>query len=94
MSCKNSSYYPPVPHGPRYKPNAAVAWPMTCFMTPCDTCGRRLQVGVNQLGAEVACPHCGGRFRAVEADASQSLDDEPLLARADRLLETVESAHH
>ncbi len=67
----------------------------TYFVQECPTCGRNLQVRVEYLGKRVACQHCKARFEACDplsaayppTDSSLSL-----LARADRLIDSVTSS--
>ena len=44
------------------------------FVQECPTCGRRLQIRVEDLGRRVVCQHCQGRFLAVDpASATKSI---------------------
>ena len=62
----------------------------------CPVCGRMLRIGVRLLGQRVYCQHCGGGFRATDADLEATADAsasgpeadrvEQLLARADETL--------
>ncbi len=59
------------------------------FVQECPVCGRPLQIRVEYLGRLLTCQHCGGRFTARDAAdlAGAAEGDNPLLARADKLLE-------
>jgi DNA-directed RNA polymerase subunit RPC12/RpoP len=60
------------------------------FMTVCSTCGRRLNIPVRHLGAEVLCTHCGRHFLALTPPTSVPRDRDPLIARADAILALLE----
>ena len=63
------------------------------FVQACPTCGRKLEIGVDLLGREVACQHCQGEFIAADPTSTQSVldDDADLLARVDHVLERADS---
>jgi hypothetical protein len=63
----------------------------TCFVQPCPTCGRSLQIRVEYLGREVVCEHCHGKLRAADPQAPQLPHGgtADLLRRADELLEST-----
>jgi hypothetical protein len=56
----------------------------TSFFQGCPICGRALQVRVELLGRNVACPHCRGEF--VASDEPATARDQPILERANELL--------
>ncbi len=60
------------------------------FMQECPVCGRPLEIRREYQGEKVACPHCGGRFTAIDL-LRNPLDvwnqNNSLLHRADELLE-------
>jgi hypothetical protein len=41
----------------------------------CPVCGRMLRIGVRLLGQRVFCQHCGGGFRASDADLQHDHGD-------------------
>lgn len=63
------------------------------FLQECPVCGRPLEIRREYQGKKVACPHCGGRFTAIDA-LRNPLDlwnqNNRLLHRADQLLEERE----
>lgn len=62
------------------------------FVQECPTCGRTLEIRVEYLGKAVACQHCRGRFTAsdIGQPSAASLPLNPLLRRADQLLESTQ----
>lgn len=64
----------------------------TRFMRHCPTCGRNLDIGVEQIGRMVMCSHCHAEFQATlvaslgDNDIEQSLDQ-----RIERLLSSTSS---
>lgn len=60
------------------------------FIQECPICGRPLEIRREHHGEKLACPHCGGRFTAVDA-TRHPLDiwnqNNSLLHKADQLLE-------
>ncbi|MCC9609080.1 response regulator [Blastopirellula sp. JC732] len=57
---------------------------VTYFIQQCPTCGRRLQVRINDLGRNVSCQHCHAEFTASDPSMSSS---QPISA-----LDSVEMA--
>ena len=60
------------------------------FVNECPTCGRYLHIRVEYLGKRVVCPHCGGKFDAVDLavhDLPVSDSVHSLMQRVDELLE-------
>ncbi|QDV67976.1 hypothetical protein Poly24_16820 [Rosistilla carotiformis] len=62
------------------------------FVQPCPTCGRKLEIGVELLGREIACQHCLAEFTAADPTATQSIldDDSALLARVEEVLQRAD----
>ena len=64
----------------------------TRFMRHCPTCGRNLDIGVEQIGRMVMCSHCHAEFQATlvaslgDNDIEQSLDQ-----RIERLIHVDEA---
>lgn len=61
----------------------------TYFVQECPTCGRRLQIRVENLGKKVVCQHCQGKFLAMDSASARSSRVDPgnaLLERANMLL--------
>lgn len=59
----------------------------------CPVCGRMLRIGVRLLGRRVYCQHCGGGFRATDADleaTSDASEPGPEADRVEQLLARVE----
>ncbi|UUO05063.1 response regulator [Blastopirellula sp. J2-11] len=56
---------------------------VTYFIQQCPTCGRRLQVRINDLGRPVSCQHCHAEFTA----SDPSIPSQPISA-----LDSVETA--
>ncbi|EAQ77229.1 hypothetical protein [Blastopirellula marina] len=56
---------------------------VTYFIQQCPTCGRRLQVRINDLGRPVSCQHCHAEFTATDP----SIPSQPISA-----LDSVEMA--
>lgn len=45
---------------------------VTYFIQQCPTCGRRLQVRINDLGRNVSCQHCHAEFKASDPSMSSA----------------------
>jgi DNA-directed RNA polymerase subunit RPC12/RpoP len=61
------------------------------FFQECPTCGRSLEIRVDFLGRDVACPHCRGHFIAADSSSSSVLSDSGImLQRADELIAQAE----
>lgn len=61
------------------------------FVQECPTCGRCLEIRVEFLGRDVACPHCRAHFIAADSSSSPSLSDSGIiLQRADDLIAQAE----
>jgi len=58
----------------------------TFFVHECPICGRQLQVRVEYLGSNVACPHCHGAFHLGAREPTKAHDPNSLLERAEHLL--------
>lgn len=59
----------------------------------CPVCGRMLRIGVRLLGRRVYCQHCGGGFRATDADleaTAEGPEPGPAADRVEQLLARVE----
>ena len=67
----------------------------TYFVQNCPTCGRRLLIRVEYLGKKVVCQHCHGSLTAMDPNmrADGGGLDNPLLRRAEELLETVSNKY-
>ena len=86
--------HPPKPNG------VSGSAETTYFQQPCPTCGRRLLIGVQYLGAPVRCGHCHGRFVArdpagtpPDAAAGNGQCGDGVLQRANRLLALCAELH-
>ncbi len=61
------------------------------FNTSCQICGRRLLVKIDNLGAEMRCPHCQGAF--IARDSTSAVEDQtPIINRFDTALQRTASA--
>lgn len=62
---------------------------VTYFIQQCPTCGRRLQVRINDLGRHVSCQHCHAEFTA----SDPSIPSQPITAldSVDRALRKAEA---
>ena len=59
----------------------------TRFTRSCPTCGRKLDIPVDQIGRQVMCSHCHAEFPATLESEGPSNDFEHTLEqRIDRLL--------
>ena len=67
------------------------------FSRSCPTCGMRIRLQSQQLGRQVACPHCLAEFQASLQDDDQSVAipgpsnpaTRDLMERVDSVLEQV-----
>ncbi len=59
----------------------------TRFTRSCPTCGRNLDIPVDQIGRQVMCSHCHAEFQATLVSEGASNDfEEAFEQRIDRLL--------
>lgn len=59
----------------------------TRFTKSCPTCSRKLDISVELIGRNIACPHCRSEFKANLNHENDLYEDDQLLdERIDRLL--------
>jgi hypothetical protein len=65
----------------------------TFFVQECPTCGRHLQIRLELLGRQIACPQCEAPIEACDsiANSSRPHDSAELLLRAEELLATADA---
>ena len=67
----------------------------TRFTRHCPTCGRGLDIPVDQIGRQVMCSHCHAEFQAtLESEGATGGFEHTLEQRIDRLLANSSSTPH
>lgn len=67
----------------------------TRFTRSCPTCGRQLDIPVDQIGRQVQCNHCSAEFKAtLESEVIDDNFEHTLEQRIDRLLANSTSTPH
>ncbi|MDX1944298.1 MAG: hypothetical protein SFU86_02745 [Pirellulaceae bacterium] len=66
--------------------------PRAVFYQECPVCGRSLRLPVQYFGKAVACPHCGGEFRAA-SEKPREATPLPLPLEPVGLVPAPESRH-
>lgn len=65
----------------------------TFFVQECPTCGRHLQIRLELLGRQIACPQCEAPIEACDSTnkTDRLYDSAELLLRAEELLATADA---